>query len=53
MMESLVIKLLAFRPATLLKKRLKQRCFPVNIAKFLRLHMTASTSCSIGLLIDF
>ena len=24
------------RPATLLKKRLQHRCFPVNIAKFLR-----------------
>ena len=26
----------ALRPATLLKKRLQHRCFPVNIAKFLR-----------------
>ena len=25
-----------FRPATLLKKRLLHRCFPVNILKFLR-----------------
>ena len=29
-----LIKLQAF--ATLLKKRLRQRCFPANIAKFLR-----------------
>ena len=32
----LFITLQAFRPATLLKKRLQHRCFPVNIAKFLR-----------------
>ena len=25
-----------FRPATILKKRLEHKCFPVNIAKFLR-----------------
>ena len=25
-----------FRPATLLKKRLRHKCFPVNFAKFLR-----------------
>ena len=31
-----LIKLLAFRPATLLKKRLQHRCFPVDIVKFLR-----------------
>ena len=30
-----LIKLQAWRPATLLKKRLQDRCFPVNIAKFL------------------
>ena len=24
------------RPATLLKKRLEHRCFPVNVAEFLR-----------------
>ena len=35
--ESLfLIKLKALRPATLLKKRLCHRCFPVNFAKFLR-----------------
>ena len=31
-----LIKLQAWRPATLLKKRLQYRCFPVNIPKFLR-----------------
>ena len=30
------IKLQAFRPANLLKKRPQHRCFPVRIAKFLR-----------------
>ena len=30
------VKLQVFRPATLLKKRLQYRCFPVNIAKLLR-----------------
>ena len=29
-------KFAGFRPATLLKKRLWHRCFPVNIVKFLR-----------------
>ena len=33
---SFLIKLLASRPATLLKKRLQHRCFPVNIENFLR-----------------
>ena len=36
---SFLIKLQAvpgLRPATLLKKRLRHRCFPVNFAKFLR-----------------
>ena len=28
-------KVVGLRPATLLKKRLKHRCFPVNFAKFL------------------
>ena len=30
-----LIKIQAWRPATLLKKRLQHRCFPVNVAKFL------------------
>ena len=33
---SFLIKLLAPPPATLLKKRLWHRCFPVNFGKFLR-----------------
>ena len=41
MPESLFYKIAGLRPATLLKKRLWQRCefseiFPVNFAKFLR-----------------
>ena len=35
--QSLVFnKVAGLRPATLLKKRLRHRCFPVNFAKFLR-----------------
>ena len=30
------VKKVSLRPATLLKKRLWHRCFPVNFAKFLR-----------------
>ena len=29
-------KVAGWRPATILKKRLWKRCFPVNLAKFLR-----------------
>ena len=36
MPESLFNKVEGLRPATLLKKRLWRRCFPVNVAKFLR-----------------
>ena len=32
------------QPATLLKKRLWQRCFPVNFAKFLRTPFLQNTS---------
>ena len=32
------------RPATLLKKRLWHRCFPVNFAKFLRTPFSQNTS---------
>ena len=35
-LESLFNKVVGLRLATLLKKRLQQRCFPVNFAKFLR-----------------
>ena len=35
--ESLFLnKVIGLEPATLLKKRLWHRCFPVNLAKFLR-----------------
>ena len=33
---SFLIKLQAFRPAILLKRRLWHSCFPVNFVKFLR-----------------
>ena len=36
MPESLFNKVADLRPATLLKKRLWHRCFPVNFANFLR-----------------
>ena len=35
-LESLFNKVAGVIPTTLLKKRLQHRCFPVNIAKFLR-----------------
>ena len=40
---SFLIKLQA-RPATLLKKRLWHRCFPVNFARFLRIPFLQNTS---------
>ena len=33
-------KVVCLRPATLLKKRLWHKCFPVNFAKFLRTHFS-------------
>ena len=36
MLESLFKKVAGLRLATLIKKKLQQRCYPVNIAKFLR-----------------
>ena len=36
-------KVAALRPATLLKKRLWHRCFPVNYEKFLRTHFLQNT----------
>ena len=37
-------KVSGLRPATLLKKRLRYRCFPVNYAKFLRALFLQNTS---------
>ena len=37
-------KVAALRPATLLKKRLWHRCFPVNFVKFLRTPFLQNTS---------
>ena len=41
---SLFNKVAALRPATLLKKRLWHRCFPVNVAKFLKSPFLEDTS---------
>ena len=43
-------KVAGLRPATLLKKRLCHRCFPVNFAKFLRKPFSENTSG--GLLLE-
>ena len=37
-------KVSGMRPATLFKKRLQQRCFPVNFVKFLRTPFLQNTS---------
>ena len=43
--QSLIFnKLAVLRPATLLKKRLWHRCFPVNFVKFLRTPFLQNTS---------
>ena len=42
-----------FRPATLLKKRLLHRCFPVNLVKFLRIPFLQNTSGQLLLLVSF
>ena len=44
MLEFLFNKVAALRPATLLKRRLWHRCFPVNFAKFLRTPFLQNTS---------
>ena len=47
----LLLKVSSFQPATLLKKRLRQRCFSVNFSKFLRTcllltkHLRLTASC--------
>ena len=54
MLESLFDKVAgiqAFRPSTLLKKRLQHRCFPVKFAKFLR--TTSFTEHLLWLLLDY
>ena len=43
-LESLFQKLVGWRPATLLKKRLQSRRFPVKFAKFFRTHFLQNTS---------
>ena len=42
------MKLQDWRPEVLLEKRLQHRCFPVNIAKFLRTEFLQNT-CSLCL----
>ena len=46
-------KVAGLRPATLLKKRLWHRCFPVNFVKFIRtpfLHRTPPVAASVTML---
>ena len=43
-LESLFNKVADIRPATVLKKRLQHKCFPVNFAKFLRTNFSQNTS---------
>ena len=42
--ESLLNKVAGLRSATLLKKRLRHRCFPVNFAEFLKTPFLQNTS---------
>ena len=42
--ESLFIEVAGLRSATVLKKRLGRKCFPVNFAKFLRTPFLQNTS---------
>ena len=44
-------KVVSLRPATLLKKKLWHRCFPVNVAKFLRKPFLQNTSGRLLLLL--
>ena len=43
--------LIKLRPATLLKKKLRRKCFPVNFAKFLRTSFLQNTSRRLLLMI--
>ena len=45
-----LIKAQTLRPVTLFKKRLWQKCFPVNFAKFLRAPFLQNTSGRVLLL---
>ena len=45
-----LIKVQTLRPVTLFKKRLWQKCFPVNFAKFLRAPFLQNTSGRVLLL---
>ena len=42
--KDLCLSLFFNRSATLLKKRLQHRCFPVNFAKFIKTHFLLNTS---------
>ena len=46
-------KVVVLSPVSLLKKRLWQRCFPVNFVKFLRTHFLQKTSRRLLLFIHF
>ena len=45
-------KVAGFRPATLLKERLRHRCFPVNFVKFLRTPFFIEHLCWLLLTLD-
>ena len=51
LLQWLLLKVSGFQPATLLKKRLRQKCFSVNFAKFLKIsflltkHLRMTASC--------
>ena len=42
--KKVFLKVAGLRPATLLKKRLWHKCFPVNFVKFLRIPFLQNTS---------
>ena len=52
MPESFFNKVAGLRPVTLLKKRLWQRCFPVNFVKFLRTPLLQNTSGQLTILAE-
>ena len=45
--QSLFNKLVGLRPASVLTKRLRHKCFPVNFAKFLRTLPVAASALTI------
>ena len=54
-LQWLLLTVSGFQPATLLKKRLRQRCFSVNFAKFFRISFdrTPPDDCFLSLSVNF